>query len=63
MSRGDVIITLLIVALFGTLVEGQEPDITERILPEIRRMGVSGQLRCVVINQQVSVTSRKCVIN
>ena len=30
---------------------GQNPEITEAILPEIRRMGVTGQLHCTVINQ------------
>ena len=32
-------------------VKAQDPEITEVILPEIRQQGLSGSLRCVVINQ------------
>merc|ERR1712004_703747 len=30
----------------------QDPEIAETILPEIKRVGLKGTLRCVVINQQ-----------
>lgn len=43
-----------IVLLIGSLasVFAQDPEITERILPEIKKMGVTGRLKCVVINQE-----------
>lgn len=32
-------------------VAAQDPEITEVILPEIKRVGLIGSLKCVVINQ------------
>ena len=35
----------------SVLVDAQDPEITENILPEIKRMGVTGRLFCTVINK------------
>lgn len=35
----------------AVLVKAQDPEITENILPEIKRMGVTGRLFCTVINK------------
>lgn len=46
------IVTGVLLLVSFTCVFGQDPEITERILPEIKRMGVTGRLKCVVINQE-----------
>lgn len=47
-----ILLVVVGLTIATVVVEGQDPEITERILPEIKRMGVTGRLQCVVINQE-----------